>query len=413
MTQLMESSIPPVGEIEKDSGNKFCIAAGNCSEIATASIKYFDLVPNYQKPSIFSMATVATVDGKMHHLIDGQHHFEAALREGQTTIMCRILTVPDDTDAVLAWLKSYVRTGAIDADASYAESGRNILINSELLIKDGYIRITPGGTWSPQQLKLNVGDKLADIFKRSTRTIKNYLYHFDFLNAELIERMVREEVPKSFFSAIESAKAKFIDSVASLHDERTLNEVVSAKVSEWLDNFDRKAGKVSSLVKSNGKKSDQKPAKNADTDSKKNGSIADVMGAEKRTEPAQTPNSGESVGEAFDRDHSSEGVAPETVNDKTDGDDRQTPKSPVPAVPLNLNVYQGGAKPPEYQGAAVCVSLNELADHIKEVVKRRPNLKEFVDEIQNTIDKLLDLKVVVNEKIDAEPYYDLGAVVNE
>jgi len=397
-----ESSIPPTGEIETSSGNKFQINFESCAEIETTSIRYFNLIPNFKKPSIFSMATVATVNGKTYYVIDGEHHCEAALNDGKTSLMCRILWVSDTSDAVLAWLKSYVRTGPIDGDTSYAERARNILIMRELLLGEGYLKITPGGTWSSQQLKLNVVSKLASIFKRSKRTIENYIRHFDLLIEAAIERMVREEVPKSFYSAIESAEAKFISSVASLHDETTLRQAVSAQVEEWLDNFDRKVGRVSTLVNSNSNKRNQKNVKNtapgidADTN-QNNGSVADVMGTEKHTEAMQSPNPGESVGEMFDHDHLSQGSAP-------DEDDDQEKKPYLTSTSSNFGVPPEGDKLPEDEGDPVYLNLSKLADDLKEVAKRRPPLAELADDIQGALDRLLDLKGAVSEKIQAAPY---------
>jgi len=410
-SQEHDASIPPAGEIGKNSGNKFLFAAERCAGIETASIKYFNLVPNYQKLSIFSMATVATVDGKIHYLIDGQHHFEAALRDGQTTIICRILTIPDDSDTVLAWAKSYVRTGAIDADASYAENGRNILINSDLLLKDGFIRITPGGTWSPEQLKLNVVHKLASIFKRSKRTIENYQRHLDFLNMALIERAVREEVPKTFFSAIESAKAKFIDSVASLHNETTLIEVVSAQVGEWLDKFDRKTGKVSSLAKSNSKKNTNKPGTKAgaDSDENKNSAIPEVMESEKQTNSSATSNSGEGIKKLFETGSVNGGE-----EDKKENEAENKEPEPFSGAP-KFDVIQGLGKlleadPSNQPGNKVdqiYITLNNLADDIKSIVNRRPSLALLAKELQRIFETVLDLEVTVGNVIEAEPYKKL------
>ncbi len=396
-----ESSIPPAGEIEKSSDNDFRIIRETRGDVEISKIKDFKIIPNYKAPSIISSATLATANGQDFDLIDGQHYFQAAQLEGRTTLECRILWISDTTDTVLAWVKSYVRTGPIDGESSYAERGRNILILRELLLTDGYLKITPGGTWSHEELKLNIVTKLAAIFKRSKRTVENYLRHFDLLDQKTIEKAVAEDIPKAFFAAIESAKIKFIDSTSGLHDQMTLIQAVSAQVEEWLDNFDRKTGKVSTLLKSNGIKRKQNNVGNAES-KEKNGPVADVIESEKNIESMQTfVNHDERVAQVFDNNQS---ISVED-NDVTDCKGEQDQKPSQASVPLSL--YEGGARHPIDVSDQIYLKLQNLADDLNQIAKRRPPFDELAVDIQDLLERLLDLKGDVIEENELSPYQSM------
>lgn len=418
MSEGSNASTSPQGGLENGNESKFRIISVHYADLELASISHFTGVPDYRSLSILSTPTVATANGR-YHLVDGYHLAEKAYSEGQKHIHCQIITLPDDSETALAWVKSYLRMAALDGNASYSERGRNIVITRDFLLREGFFNTQHGGSRKGESFaeatERSIIKKLAKIFKRSERTIQNYLNHFKFLNQSCIEDLVEADLPKSFFEEIEPAKAAFIKGKSALlensdlNDATTLSEIASSQVSDWQKSFDRKTGKVKLLVKPKSNQNRKAGIKAGEPLSKGNeenagGMVLEVMGNDQQGSPAPSPNNGEGVKELFKAGHGGYGSAED--KDKGNNEDSIHETRP-PAGQPKLDVIQGGNKSSEDEIDDVYISLDKLADDMKAIAKRRPSMELLEKELQEIFDGLLDLKVAVKDKLDAAPYEKL------
>jgi hypothetical protein len=204
------------------------------AELDVEKIHPFQQIPDYTSPTI-SPVPIVVISPASCTCIDGWDLIQSAKSVGSSTIASYSFYIPDHSETEIAIRKVAVRTIPQGGTCSYAELVRNAGILFKMLMSstDNPVAFSHGGSRRgagyTEGKENNIRMLLANRLGKSVTTINKYLNHGEYLNAEVIDALIKAEVEKGFFEAAQPYKRKII---TDLKSSQKSDAEISAAVSD-------------------------------------------------------------------------------------------------------------------------------------------------------------------------------------
>lgn len=231
------------GGLKNDQDARFVSNRPIFAELNKQEIQAFQIIPDYDSSTV-SPYPVIVKSPTSCHCIDGWDKVESSIAQNQSTLTCHVFYIPEFSETEIAIRKVAIRTMPLGGICSYTELVRNvsILFNMFLASAENPVVFSHGGARRgvnyTENKKNNVRILLANRLGKSVTTMSKYLQHGKNLSEEALQTLIRADVQKGFFEAIQRDKQGLIDELKAeqkSHDE--IVNAVSARVLSLLEDF--------------------------------------------------------------------------------------------------------------------------------------------------------------------------------
>jgi len=238
----------PSREFRKETiGNRYSTCREDIAEVATADIEPCPLIPDYKTPTVSTLPIIVQTPDA-HFCIDGWNLIEQAKAAGRATIRCHIYHITEHSNIELAIRRTAIRVMPQGGKCLYAELIRNTSrLYQALLDKlDDLVMFAHGGVRRGDgyidSSENNIRLVLAERLGKSPNTISKYLQHGNYLNNEMLQTLINDNVKKGFFEAIQKDKQRLIDELKSQQKaDDEIADAVSIRVLSLLKDFQASA----------------------------------------------------------------------------------------------------------------------------------------------------------------------------
>jgi hypothetical protein len=211
------------------------------AELNKQEIQAFQIIPDYDSSTV-SPYPVIVKSPTSCHCVDGWDKVESSIAQNQSTLTCHVFYIPEFSETEIAIRKVAIRTMPLGGICSYTELVRNvsILFNMFLASAENPVVFFHGGARRgvnyTENKKNNVRILLANRLGKSVTTINKYLQHGKNLSEEVLQTLIRADVQKGFFEAIQKDKQRLIDDLkAEKKSKVEIFNAVSDRVISWFE----------------------------------------------------------------------------------------------------------------------------------------------------------------------------------
>ena len=215
-------------------------------DVPVGDIRTIPDIPDYTTPTLSPRPIVLRTQDDWYCL-DGWEKIGAARLEGSRSIKCRVIFKADCTAEDKAFEKVAMRTRTQGGDASHAEKTAATARLAAIYTNNRPDMFTNphGGIRIPGQHTADAEDNLVGTLSnglgKRSKTIKKYLNHAEYLNADTLKELAEALVPKSFFEVIQKAKGRIVENLQAIEISNeeiatTISRAVRTILAGYLEN---------------------------------------------------------------------------------------------------------------------------------------------------------------------------------
>lgn len=203
-------------------------------ELSVSEIHHFSTIPDFTSQTR-SPYPIIVKNPSGTYCIDGWEFIEQASEQNLLAITCEVIHVSTESEIEVAIWKTAVRIIPMGGGCTYAEQVRNTrkLFDLMMAAEEAPVSFTHGGVRRgagfTDNNEVNIRHVIAERLGKHPKTIGKYLNHGEFLSDNALETLVKAEIGKGFFEAIQHYKRSLI---TSLKSQRNAHSQIIAAVSE-------------------------------------------------------------------------------------------------------------------------------------------------------------------------------------
>ena len=335
----------------------FKTIARSLEELSIASIRHFDLIPDFVIPTTAEHPIIVRT-GEGNFCIDGWELVEAAKSEGKPSILCEVDELNIHSDEEICLRKGGIRSLTRGGISTYPEMIRNTGdLLAMLLSSDEDLRIYGHG-----ECRYGVGfvgNKEEDVrhilamrLGRDRDTVNLYLCHGEYLSGDALQFLIDHQAPKEFFVRVQVKKRTEIKNQKGKKNFSVgrITTAISKFIIEEFEKYlaDREAEKSKKSPKSAPSKSVATSKKSAPTEDEK-----------------------EEVDDDSDPEEGAEDPTPASTTDE-----------PITLERI-FSTYHGVSKRMA-EDVSKGISIPEMKDRLKEELKMIMKILDMIDSISGT-----------------------------